>query len=1217
MSNKEKKKNANKALEALKRKKYGHGGLPKKKKKNLFDDSQGSTEDSQTGNENDTSGSGQQETGDVIGGSGSSFDTTRSGSIKVGGNTGNKGDGFPYAEGDVPTAAERAAIVAWYQANPGVTPSPEGSKSSSAPLGVEVTGPEVTLDTMTEETILDKNGNVPVGTSTKEDDVQKLKKLTATEKATAGTAVTATTGAATQADTSQATTAVAPSRLNQYASTMLEGLKVEGEDKQALENYIKKGAESGFNRDNPFPEGLEKYRGRVLGKLTQVGQFSNFDAPIKGDFDDQAEDYKASTTSGKMSATDAAEQTEAPEAAVAGGPDGTGAKADTVKVVEGLTDQEFKDTEGDAAQRDPSLIDKKYATGVTSDDSPITIDQTGITDPTGKGRDAEVMSDEEQKDLLDIVSEEGVDLTKLPNYAKLERNTAVGTAQTEIAEKLGTGPPLDAKTRLAITGVAPKGDATQIGGVPTAEAAKMNAITGPARNVAAQDMMEVIADMSPEVTAAISQNPATVPVKRDDGADPKTIAAIAALPVEALVSTQMENLLSGMEENKTPLWARPAVDAVNQMMAQRGLTASSVGRDALFNAIIQSALPMAQSNAQALQQRAQQNLSNQQQANLSTAQNVMQIRMQNLANEQTSASQTAQMSQQIKIQQGTFDQQAVLTTAQQTQETNMTNAKMAQQRASQESAQKQQAAISTLGAEVQADLANLQFLNEAESKNMTASQQSKLATYNAQVAKVMRQADLKQNMELAELSGEQQVELANLAEQNSAARESMTAENQERFAKYNTLVDFKKTNVSLAQQMKLANLTNEQQMELANLSEQSTSNSADFNEASKVQLQRLTIYTNMMAKNEDLRQNAELAKLSASEKVQLANLTFQNQADSESLSAKNMAELQVYEKKMAAGQVNAQLAQQMGLANLSNQQSAAMFNAQINANFDMSQFSGEQQMALANSQFMQSMTATKFNADQQSAIQNAVMATQVDLANADARTRVSVENAKNFLTIDMANLSNKQQGIVMDQQIKQQALLTDQAAQNASKQFNATSQNQLDQFLISQSNTMSQFNASARNAMASFNTTETNRKAAIDAGNELQADQFSKQLAADINKFNVSIDNQRVTWNAANAQAVEQSNITWRRQANSVDTAAANAANQTNVQNAYNISALDQTQYWQQLRDEAAYVRQSYENNEQRKAQLLATAIGNEASADQNETGIITLTNFASKYFGG
>ena len=133
--------------------------------------------------------------------------------------------------------------------------------------------------------------------------------------------------------------------------------------------------------------------------------------------------------------------------------------------------------------------------------------------------------------------------------------------------------------------------------------------------------------------------------------------------------------------------------------------------------------------------------------------------------------------------------------------------------------------------------------------------------------------------------------------------------------------------------------------------------------------------------------------------------------------------------------------------------------------------------------------------------------------------------------------------------------------------------------------------------MESFNVTEANRTAAIEAGNTLQADSLTAQLDADISKFNASIDNQRDTWNAANAQAVEQSNISWRRQANTADTAAANSANQQNVQNAYNISALDQTQLWQQLRDEATYVRQAYENNEQREAQLIATAIGNESAA--------------------
>ena len=39
------------------------------------------------------------------------------------------------------------------------------------------------------------------------------------------------------------------------------------------------------------------------------------------------------------------------------------------------------------------------------------------------------------------------------------------------------------------------------------------------------------------------------------------------------------------------------------------------------------------------------------------------------------------------------------------------------------------------------------------------------------------------------------------------------------------------------------------------------------------------------------------------------------------------------------------------------------------------------------------------------------------------------------------------------------------------------------------------------------------------------------------------------------------------------------------------------------MRDEAAYIRQSFENEEQRKAQLLATAIGNEKLAEKFDKG--------------
>ncbi len=128
-----------------------------------------------------------------------------------------------------------------------------------------------------------------------------------------------------------------------------------------------------------------------------------------------------------------------------------------------------------------------------------------------------------------------------------------------------------------------------------------------------------------------------------------------------------------MEDGNIPLWAKPAVDTVNQAMAARGIPVSTVGRDALFNAIIQSALPIAQSNAQALQTRAAQNLSNQQQANLTEAQQEQQLRLQNLSNRQTAASQTAQFAQQIAVQQGQFRQEAVLTTAQQQQQVRLQN----------------------------------------------------------------------------------------------------------------------------------------------------------------------------------------------------------------------------------------------------------------------------------------------------------------------------------------------------------------------------------------------------------------------------------------------------------------------------------------------------------------------------------------------------------------
>ena len=95
---------------------------------------------------------------------------------------------------------------------------------------------------------------------------------------------------------------------------------------------------------------------------------------------------------------------------------------------------------------------------------------------------------------------------------------------------------------------------------------------------------------------------------------------VGNLPVEALMGKQIEGLLEGMESGEIPLWAKPAVSAVNQMLAQRGLSASTVGRDNLFNAVIQAAMPIASQNAQTIKESAMQQVGIEAQAEQTNAQ---------------------------------------------------------------------------------------------------------------------------------------------------------------------------------------------------------------------------------------------------------------------------------------------------------------------------------------------------------------------------------------------------------------------------------------------------------------------------------------------------------------------------------------------------------------------------------------------------------------------
>ena len=661
--------------------------------------------------------------------------------------------------------------------------------------------------------------------------------------------------------------------------------------------------------------------------------------------------------------------------------------------------------------------------------------------------------------------------------------SSVGAVDFRKAVNISPTPAAEAKTREAITGTKATSDAAKITDTIGYDTYQRKEVKGTAAKDAAVQFTAETANIPTNLARTMVEDPAKVEAQLDNEA-PEVIAAVAALPQEALVSSQMETLLAGMESGTVPTWAKPAYDVVNQNMAQRGIDASTVGRDALFNAIIQSAIPLAQSNAQALQTRAAQNLSNEQQANLQQAQLDSTRRMNNLANRQSAESQSAQFAQNLNVLQSQFNQERDTLSAQQQQQIRVQN------------------------------LQNQQRTAELNAQNLAASKSQNLGN-------------------------EQQIELANLEIKNQTEQQNMTATNQERLAEMQVAADFLSKNAGFSQQMQIANLSNDQQM-------------------------------------------------------RLANLTAQNQADSESLSNEQQTELANLNATMQTNLAQGRIAESMGVALLNADQQRAVQNATTIARMDLTKFNDAQQVELANSKFMQTVSLSDFNARQQAVMQDATALAGLDMATADQSTKLAIAQAQNFLQRDMADLSNEQQSLILDTQVEQQRLLSNQASQNAAKQFNATSENQINQFVTNLAAQIDQFNNAQSNAMEQFNKTEENRVGAINAANAIDAAKFNNQLKTQLAEFNEQMDLQRDQWNAANAQAVEQSNVTWRRQANTINTAAQNAANQENAAKSFQISAADQSFIWQALRDEAAYLRQTYENHEQRKTTLYATAISND-----------------------
>jgi hypothetical protein len=257
------------------------------------------------------------------------------------------------------------------------------------------------------------------------------------------------------------------------------------------------------------------------------------------------------------------------------------------------------------------------------------------------------------------------------------------------------------------------------------------------------------------------------------------------------------------------------------------------------------------------------------------------------------------------------------------------------------------------------------------------------------------------------------------------------------------------------------------------------------------------------------------------------------------------------------------------------------------------------------------------------------------------------------LPIAQQDATFKQESYKVNYNAKVQAVLSDVNMEFAAKQFNANSINQTNQFRAQLTAQVDMQNASRQDAMSQFNTNltaqlnldaatrqdrmsqfNTDTQSRVDMNNAARTDnmsQFNTQTEVATNQFNaaqvnsmVQLDAQlqsgRDQFNANMATQLEQSNVNWRRQVNSANTAGENAVNQANVQNAFNLSNQALTFLWQEQRDEAHWANQASEAEKLRKAEkeiaILTAASEVGAEAGSTVMRLIEGSQFLADFLG-
>jgi len=346
---------------------------------------------------------------------------------------------------------------------------------------------------------------------------------------------------------------------------------------------------------------------------------------------------------------------------------------------------------------------------------------------------------------------------------------AEAVAAGEIAE--GTGQVVE-ETQIAQPAVVP--EAVQVDVQTPTQAAVVDAVS-------VSDAVDTMAG----ATGSLSTQAQIIAEQGVLSAGATAVAVERELTAKATVRGQLDILFADSPNGETPSWARPAVTEVENMLAARGFSNSTVARDSLYNAIISSAMPIASADAAAEHQVFLTNLNNKNKEILFNAANMANMDMTNLNNRQVAAVENAKSFMQMDLVNLSNEQAATVISYQAKQQALMSD-QSAENAARQFNATSQNQTdqfFASMAANIEMQnasrtdaMSQYNTTNTIDVDKFNAGLETQRNQFNAQNALVLEQSnvDWRRNMNLADTAGINQANQANVQNAFNLSNQALT-----------------------------------------------------------------------------------------------------------------------------------------------------------------------------------------------------------------------------------------------------------------------------------------------------------------------------------------------------------------------------------------------------------------------------------------------------------